>query len=649
MRGFLILGVCFFVLTVSCSTSNQTSDAFIAPKVTEGMHLIPDTPLPFDSSLTQSVAKVYKGNEFLGSGAFVSKNGLFLTNYSLALEHFSINLSGPGFSLSEGFIAQNNNDEILLPGISLLIEIEQIDVSQEFSNEISDSANNFEIFQTKQRVGQALIAQKKASMPDALVVINDIFSGNRQIMSVYIQLSDIRLVFAPALSIKEQQKPTSSEIYQSASGNTAIFRAYTSNSEGAPIPFNPKGYIEIVNSIAPEDYIPIALGFPNRTHRLESEYALDFYRTDTNPYILEAYESFVEKEDFLSQQFHEYSTASLARRFNSALQVDQYTKIQESFEKYDLLTEKLDQEQFFKEWLADSTQPNNYRSIYNFIQQAFEIAEQNGAGFYATSYIHLLSPFDEIGTIFRNHLDSEQSAGISSLVQQQYQLLSNINIEAESALFKDLILLLSKLPEEQQFLSIQDILSGVPKEDYEQAISEFMDRMRSTSFLLNPEKTEEVLTNNAAFEDSLYQVIDESLFLNEMSRNNQGIYVAYLQPARQVFVKAKMDFYGENELQADANGTIRYNKGSFNRISANGKYLFTNNDFSGRAPGSIVINQKGELLGIIGNAAAENLISNYIFIEEHAFVKSIHSQFVVDQIIHTSNNEALMQELGLEN
>lgn len=639
-------------LGISCG-SNQTSEQ-ARFGITEGMNLLYTSPLPFEEELTEAVAKVYLGNSFNGSGAFVSSSGLFVTNFSPVLEYFAEQSDAPKYKLENGFSAKSTAQELPLRNVSLLIEIEQLDVTERLQAQIPEGSSNRQISAIKQQVAQTIIDETKEAYPDAVVLINEVYSGNNQMLSIYQAVRDVRLVFAPALNLTENDLTDSDKLNTEISGHTVLLRGYVGADGSAigyapnNIPFEPTTALALSKEF-PESGDYYALGFPDRTFRLDSYKAFNFYTTDTNPYILSTYTPYLEKENRLAASDLTYAYRSLPDRYYTAHLMESYRSIQKAFKEDDLLGTKASLEFQLRNWIeTDSAANATYRDIFSFIEQAFDIADQNGAGFYATSYILSLSKLDEIASIFKNHFENDASnTSHTELLEQQKTALSSIVVQEELELLKDFLLVLQSLPEDQQILSVQTLFENIPEEQWSAQSNAFIQRMAQSSFLVQPEKTPQVLEYESFMMDSLYVLMDEIIFINEVTRNNQAIYLSYLQPARQVLVEAKKDFYGLSTIHPDANGTLRYNRAYFDKTRKNysDRHARIYTDFSGRAPGSAIITPNGTLLGIASDEVSQNVAANYVYDASKAELKVLPSAYFYS-LLEANGMEAILNELA---
>lgn len=658
-----ILSLILILLLSNCSVFNpgqKTVTNQLTPQV--GIPLYINSTLPFDANLSASVAKVYRGNSFLQSGAFISENGLFLTNYPVVLDYFNNFTLGDDNWMESGYAANSDSLELPLPGIMLMVLLEQEDVTAQIAEALPETGNNYELYQAKQAKANQLVAERKGTREDIFVQISELYSGNRQVLEVYQILNDVRLVFAPPSGISVNSIGNSRELLHATTNKAAILRAYWSQDSQSVgfstdnIAYKPTSYLPLSKKIKPNGNV-IALGYPDRTFRHEPSRALQFYNQHTNPYIIEAYQAYIKKEDVLSSQNPLYAIRTLGNRLHTVKELDHYHTIQQAFKVDSIIAFKELQEEALKNTIAaDTTLPPNFREIFHYVDQAYDIAEQQGSSFYITSYTMVLSALDEIASTFNAFIEADKSGkseeqiatDLQSVLQTQQSILTNINSNAELELLKDFILILATLPEEKQLFSILSIFEGVTLDDYLDRANEFISRNGANSVLFNPQAAAEALLDGSISDDSLFTVLDEVIFTNKMSRNNQSIFMGYKQPAQQVYNQALLDLNATPTLTSDANGTLRTNTGTFSSTPfPDTQFLLTNNDFSGKSPGSALLSEKGALLGLISDERSARVSSNYLFQPDKSSVKAIRSDYIRAQILEQAKGSDFLKELGL--
>ena len=98
--------------------------------------------------------------------------------------------------------------------------------------------------------------------------------------------------------------------------------------------------------------------------------------------------------------------AGLYSRYNIKSEIERFTDIQRSLHNDSMIKYKENIQAEFNEWLkSDSTIEANYREIFTFVDQAYDIAEQNGASFYTTTYALRLSQLDDLANQAKNFIE----------------------------------------------------------------------------------------------------------------------------------------------------------------------------------------------------------------------------------------------------
>lgn len=647
----------------SCSSTNCITEADSNSAIySEGMKLVSSGNLPFNPEATQGVAKILNGATVTNTGIFVSKDGLLVTSYSDALEYFQKESTGLNSSFQDGFIANNKSEEFALQSLTLLIEVEQRDVTDIVQQEVKNSSTNYEISILTQEAKRKLIEEVRTENPKLHIQIDDLFSKNKQILTKYRIIRDVRLVFAPKVDVSTSDITNSTLISGAISDQYVLLRAYTSASGDAVpysttnIPFSPEHNFSLSHEtpINSADTL-IALGFPNRTFRGESGRAFKFYNTRTNPYISSSYQAFQEKEDYLASDDFNYALSSLSNRVQVAKNVSFYEAVQKNFGEGNLLELKDSKEKMFMEWvLQDSIRSNFFRNSFWYIDQAYEIAEKTSDIYYSTAYFESLSKLDDLAKLFRPYLEATETGSSHSelmsdreeLINYQRVQLQNMNIDSEITLLKHFLNMFKTIPEDQQPLIIYDLFYEASNEELANLFSNFVDAQVTESFLFSPDRTEQALISGEIYSDSLFIIIDEIVTTLETARANFTKHFAYLQPAQQHLTRGYLEMDSNRVPDSDGN-TLRYNIGSLQSSKpTNSGIFYSTIDFSGKAPGTAILNSSGELVGMVTAEINSSVLSNYLYTQEGSYTKNLSASTILKAITSTTGSEYLLQELN---
>ncbi len=638
------------LLATACLNRNNFTSNLVENDVVQQGFILTTEALPFDTTYTKAVAKLYRGNSFVASGAFISDQGLFITTYDPVLNVVASDAAQK--TLLTGFSANNRENEKPIPGMSLLVLMKEQDVTHLFEEQIPEGLNNAQISRMKQQLSQNIVNAESQERTDVYVQLSEVAAGNRQILSTYKIIYDLRLVWSDTISDSESPFVNSGELFEAVSNKSSVLRAYVQpdgQSVGynkSNIPYSPSAHFTLPAAKQPDQEV-FMMGFPERTFRLDTYRAFNFYHNTTNPAIINAYEAYQQRLDHSAELNTNFAYTTLYDRFNTALQVNQYKAIQQEFAEKNILDLKSAAEFDLRLWLqTDSTGNNAYRDIFTFIDQAYDIAEQNGASFYVTTYALRLGRLDDVANLIKQYYEESALAQTDQeieklrgeVLQKQQQILPTLDVQSEIRFLSDVLVFFHQLPANQQIPEIQQIFEGVVVSNQQETALAFLERQIPNSFLFDVAATQQAIDNDTVYNDSLFTILDAILFVNDINRNDYAIYLAYQQPAQQVLVKALQKRNGH--VFPDANNTLRFNKGYFRETlnTRPDEYILTYNDFSARAPGSAIFNKGGELLGLADHRVADNLIANYLFIKANAYFYSLDVRSIAERIMQESGD-----------
>jgi hypothetical protein len=353
MRIRVSLFIILAGILASCSGTRSSLTEKELRSSVNPMELYIDSDLANSQEFSTSVAKVYRGNGFTQSGAFISSDGLFVTNFPIALEYFATTTQSDLAWLTDGFLANELPTELILPGVSLMIEVEQRDISHEYNSKITDISSNAEIAQIKQSVTQEIVQTERSNTPELVVQINELFNGQRFILSKYKVINDVRLVFAPATGILSEDIANTNDLVSKVEDLPVVLRAYSDNQ-----PFTPLSYFNLNTSQTDFENTNV-IGFPERSFRLDPHHALKFYNESTNPNIIQAYSAFLSKEERISWKNSQYAHQSIANRVNIKQNLNYYQSVQNSFQDDSIFSRKKN----FDDELLDAIQMDSLSNV----------------------------------------------------------------------------------------------------------------------------------------------------------------------------------------------------------------------------------------------------------------------------------------------
>jgi hypothetical protein len=214
-----------------------------------------------------------------GSGAFVSADGLVLTNRHVIPRHVFAALTAPDRDISrEGFVAQSGEEELKLPGLSLDAVVAFADVTAQIVARVSASASG----EDAERIRRDVIVEIEASASPAPGMVAEVVAleaGARYVLYVHRRYYDIRLVFAPEAAAAQRMNDHPAPAF-----DVALVRAYENG-----VPARPEQFLRL-STRAPVDGEPIFIGgAPTKSRRHLTVAELEAQRDMELPRWVEAY------------------------------------------------------------------------------------------------------------------------------------------------------------------------------------------------------------------------------------------------------------------------------------------------------------------------------------------------------------------------
>ncbi|NIG52316.1 S46 family peptidase [Chitinophaga sp. Cy-1792] len=306
------------------------------------------------------------------TGEIVSNEGLIFTNHHCGYDAIASASSVEHNYLKNGFYAQNKQQEITSPKLSVQFLVKVDDVTKQVEDVVK-GLNGAERAKKEQEIYADIIAKAtNGNGYEAKVV--PMFKGNQYLLFVYERYTDVRLVGAPPESVGKFGGDTDNWEWPRHTGDFSIFRVYA-NKDGKPAPYSaenvplkPKHFLPVsIKGIKENDYAMI-FGYPGGTNRYETSYGVELKTTVENPSVvnlrdvrLKAMFEQMKKDPAVKLQL----ASSYAGIANYWKFFDGETK---QLEKYHVLDEKRKQEAAFIKWAQDKPEFagvfNDYAAAY---------------------------------------------------------------------------------------------------------------------------------------------------------------------------------------------------------------------------------------------------------------------------------------------
>ncbi|MBV8254575.1 MAG: S46 family peptidase [Chitinophaga sp.] len=300
------------------------------------------------------------------TGEIVSNEGLIFTNHHCGYDAIATASTVEHNYLKNGFYAQNKQQEISSPKLSVQFLVKVDDVTKQVEDALKGLSGVERVQKEQETFGQIAAKAVEGTGYEAKVV--PMFKGNQYLLFVYERYKDIRLVGTPPESVGKFGGDTDNWEWPRHTGDFSIFRVYADkNGKPAPysaenVPLKPKHFLPVsIKGIKENDYAMI-FGYPGGTNRYETSYGIELKNTVENPSLvnlrdirLKAMFEQMKKDPAVKLQL----ASSYAGIANYWKFFDGETK---QLEKYHVLDAKRKQEAAFAKWAQDKPE---FANIFN--------------------------------------------------------------------------------------------------------------------------------------------------------------------------------------------------------------------------------------------------------------------------------------------
>ena len=240
------------------------------------------------------------------SGSFISSEGLIITNHHCVYGGVADLSSADNNYLENGFVAKDKTQElpIQMPcRITQSFEDVSAKVLQGIGKDLNPVARATAISDNIKKI----LAEEKVINPELTMEVSEMFVGKSYMLFRYLLISDVRLVFAPPVTIGQFGGDLDNWEWPRHNGDFSMVRAYV-GPDGKPapysknnVPFTPKRHLKInANGTKEGDFVFI-MGYPGRTYRHESAPYLKFQQDIQLPTIQKWYSWYIRQMKTLSE------------------------------------------------------------------------------------------------------------------------------------------------------------------------------------------------------------------------------------------------------------------------------------------------------------------------------------------------------------
>lgn len=625
------------------------------------------------------------------SAAFVSQDGLIMTNHHCGRgDYHKVQKEGENL-LRDGFYAETLNDERRIPNLY----VDQLIMIKDVTGEIVDAINSGNNDEEKIKLRNEKISELEKNNKENTGMINKVvtlYNGGKYSLYTYKRYEDVRLVMAPDFQIASTGWDWDNFTYPRYELDFAFYRAYDKNGN----PVKTDNYFKWSEKGADEGEPIFIVGRPGSTRRQLSIAELSYLRDEHYPHLLKL---FNEKYDVYYELFnkHPERESELLNRVMGwgnarksfggrllALRDEYVMKKKRDFEIE--LKNKVNESPDLKEkygsvWQALETSANSLRKIsneftafnssnlftssayYEFAKKLIELAEQIQKPEEERKEDYKEEKLQEtINLIYPDDFDKELNdklvtAHVNTVVYilgDNHELVQKLYGTKRGEVLADYLLSKSKLTSKESLIELaksspEEILSS--QDPFIQFVLMTRDRFKELQ-KENKELTNTMEILNQRLGEVIFEIYGDQIPPDATStlRISDGVIKGYEYNG--TIAPGKTTYYGLYDRYFSFGGaTYPYGLHERWKIPADGLDLSTpisfaaTNDIVGGNSGSSIINRNQEVIGLVHDGNLQSLAGDVIFLEENNRSVATDSYGLMQALIYVFKTERLVNEL----
>lgn len=323
-----------------------------------------------------------------GTGEFVSPEGLLLTNHHVAFDALVSASSQANDYGTNGFMAKTRAEEMPAKGYNVTITQDLKDVTAEILSGISETTSPAERTLAIQAKSDALEKAGTAEAEGISVSVLPMNEGLSYYKFTYLELSDVRIVYAPPKSIGFFGGDPDNFEWPRHCGDFTFMRAYV-GPNGKPavystanVPYKPKKFLPLSLGGIKEGDFTMVLGYPGSTRRYRESYSVAYNQDIAMPFSIGIYSRQIDALEDAGKK-----DAALRIKLQSAIfgLNNELKNLQGSviaMRRANIVEKKRADEASFTSWLnADPARKTKYGEVLPTLDKAYQIltttAQQN--------------------------------------------------------------------------------------------------------------------------------------------------------------------------------------------------------------------------------------------------------------------------------
>jgi hypothetical protein len=561
----------------------------------EGMFMLNDLPMNtlHDAGLQLNAEELYSSDEPSvsdaivqiggGSGSFVSRDGLVITNHHVAVSALQILSSEQHNYLNDGYEASSRAEELHVPGYSAYLAISMTNVTEKILSHVTDSMSPKDRQEAIESAIKRLEESRASQSSDIYHYdVSEFYSGLQYYLFEYLEFKDIRLVYAPPKSIGNYGGDIDNWMWPRHTGDFAFFRLYTDPGKAASgydesnVPFQPDHFLKFSTKGIQDGDFNFIIGYPGSTQRHRTSYSVTHAVQNVYPFNISAYEDVINIINTATEDNEKLRILYSSRLASLNNYHKNYQGMLEGIGNAFLIQRKQAQEEALIRWIEQKKlRDRRYAHVLPEIKSLYASIDSSFHQEYTMKFMEWLVSTYNIATVLgewsiakeKPNLERESKymdRNIPKLKENLKLLQNRFHPEVDAEIMKYFVYELTQLPETLEISPLMEMLGSKNPENMKQRINDFVDSLYASTQITDVEKRMEIFELSRkemkALNDPMlnfaFAMQDVRQHLDDWDKTTNG-KITRLRPE---FIEALMA-YQSSDFYPDANFTPRLTYG----------------------------------------------------------------------------------------
>lgn len=519
-----------------------------------------------------------------GTGSFVSRDGLVVTNHHVAYDALQALSSDAHNYTRDGYEATARGEELYADGYKAYLALRWNDVTDQVLKNVKPDMSPAERTDVIDKTINKIEEKASAKTSDLYRFdVSTFDSGRRYYLFKYMKFEDIRLVYAPPSSIGKFGGDIDNWMWPRHTGDFSFFRFYISPDGKSTkyskdnVPFHPKKFLHFTNEGVSEGDFNFILGYPGRTQRHRTSYSVEYNVDTIYPFNIGYY---TDALNIINAEAND-SEAIQITYANTLASLNNYLKnfkgMLNGIKRDNLIQHKQKMESEFRDWVNQNEQRKiKYGDIFPSLQQAYSRLDSIGLQDLLLGAMNrMVETYSIASTLDKWSLektkpnpDRENRYAERNLPQLKEHLKlvqREFTPEIDAQMMEYFLNRLIRLPSNLQLKPVENILSQYPSADTSEAVHQFVQDLYKNTELTNPERRMKIFDMSRKEMQNLHDpMLDFAMALRDSKdrlKNFNDWFSGRVTVIRPRFIQG-LQQWQDGDFYPDANFTIRLTYGT---------------------------------------------------------------------------------------